>query len=245
MNCLICHYNERTITRRDFIFATAGCAALGILCSFGTGCSSATDNKISSQGVNQEPHLGFDSFTVDDALGETYRRALEKIQETIPDAMLFALRAAAPIRPGECVAWDYMFASQKNLRYYIVFTGETISVAELGECTMKFAEWEHVPTTDALNIDASTAWEQVCAAAELPTPNNMYVYLILYSEEADTAASAYSYADEPMNWYFEFNVDSDEKKAASSTDDAASTPETHMTVYSVDGKTGETSCVVA
>lgn len=240
------------ISRRGFVAATTAAALSYTLPWSLAGCSSSSEQKESAEDggsgenaagtdadspASQEPRFDPASFTVDDALGQTYQQALAKAQEIAPDAILFALRSSHAIRPGEAVTWDYMFASQKELRYYIAFTGDVVSVSEMGKCTMKFAEWEHVPDVDAVKVDAAAAYGNICdAASAMAQPAELYAYLILYSEEADTGADAYSYIDEPMNWYFEFTFEGSEIEA--SDEDAA------MAVWSANAETGAVTCVV-
>lgn len=261
-----------SLTRRGLVAMTAGAVA-ALTTSWIMGGCSTDENASGGQGdgvassdtdspSTQEPLFDPASFTVGDALGETYQQALEKAQEIAPDAMLFALRSSHAIRSGEAIVWDYMFASQKELRYYIAFTGDVVSVSEMGKCTMKFAEWENVPPADAVKVDAAAAFESICTAATaMAEPTDLYAYLILYSEEADTGAEAYSYIDEPMNWYFEFGFDTASADAADGgettsgdsdskdTIEAAAPPSADeepaaMTVWSVNAETGETVCVV-
>lgn len=268
--------DRAVLSRRRFISLAVGSTALGVFALSSLGCATGSSpsegnsaDTTSSAGTADAANSGarFDSacFTVGSALGEPYERALAEVRKTAPDAVLFALRTATVVLPGETVTWDYLFASQQNLRYYIAFTGTATSVSELGECTMKFAEWEHVPAVDAIKVDAPAAWESVCeAAADMGAPSNLYVYLILYSEESDTAASAYSYADEPLTWYFEFSVNEGEatqeasgaqgadadaaQGAPAAAEDegsaAGETTTTPLVVYAVNAETGETSCVV-
>ncbi len=242
------------ISRRGFMAATTAAALSCALPGSMSGCSPSSNRVEDAEDGNtggnatgadatspaaQNPRFDPASFTVGDALGQTYQQALAKAQETAPDAALFALRTSHAIRPGEAAAWDYLFASQKELRYYIAFTGDVISVSELGKCTMKFAEWERVPAADAIKVDAAAAYETASSAAAdsaMGQPAELYAYLILYSEEADTGAEAYTYVDEPMNWYFEFSFDSPESDMPS--DQAA------MAVWSVSAETGALARVV-
>jgi hypothetical protein len=114
---------------------------------------------------------------------------------------------------------------------------------------MKFAEWENVPSVDAITVDAAAAYQNVSEiASSMTEPDNLYAYLILYSEAADTAATEYSYVDEPLNWYFEFGFqDQTDNVEESESDDTISSPaendETALVVYAVDAETGETRCV--
>lgn len=267
------------LTRRGFAMLAAGTAAAWAMPWAMAGCSAdsqATDGQGANDGnaagpddanqaAPQAPRFDPASFTVEDALGDTYQQALAKAQEIAPDAMLFALRSSHAVTPGQTMVWDYMFASQKELRYYIAFTGDVVSVSELGKCTMKFAEWENVPSADEIKVDAATAYQSVCeAATDMPEPSELYVYLILYSEEADTAATEYSYSDEPLTWYFEFTLpegkaagskdEEDEAGTAGSNDEGDSNllpPETDaqpdatmLRVYAVNAETGDVSCVV-
>ena len=260
------------LSRRRFVTIAAGVTAAWTAPWILGGCSSGPQSA-DGQNVNDAADNGAGagdtetaaapasrfnpaSFTVADALGDTYRQALAKAQEIAPDAMLFALRSSHAVTPGEAVTWDYMFASQKELRYYIAFTGNTVSVSELGKCTMKFAEWENVPPVDDLKVDAAAAYENICtAAADMPEPTELYGYLILYSEEADTAATEYSYSDEPLTWYFEFTLPEESDKGAEGATDSDDSEESvtspiaagddaAMTVWAVNAETGETTCIV-
>lgn len=272
------HFANAHLSRRGFVAMAAGVTAAWAMPWAMAGCSAdsqapdeqdANDGNAASpddagQDSPQAPRFDPASFTVEDALGDTYQQALAKAQEIAPDAMLFALRSSHAVTPGQTMAWDYMFASQKELRYYIAFTGNVVSVSELGKCTMKFAEWENVPPADEIKVDAATAYQSVCeAAADMPEPSELYVYLILYSEEADTAATEYSYSDEPLTWYFEFTLPEANEAASENGDEADSSesgdegnsnllpPETDaqtdasaLQVYAVNARTGQTERIV-
>lgn len=241
--------------RRQFLAIAASAAAAWAMPWMLAGCaapnaeSSSTAESSASDDASSGAPFDPSRFIVPDALGDTYQQALQKAQEAAPDALLFALRFSHVVTPGQAVNWDYMFASQKELKYYIVFTGDVTSVSELGDCTMKFAEWENVPSVDAITVDAAAAYQNVSEiASSMAEPDNLYAYLILYSEAADTAATEYSYVDEPLNWYFEFGFqDQTDNVEESESDDTLSSPaendETALVVYAVDAETGETRCV--
>lgn len=246
-----------SVTRRSFISAVIG-LAVGLSSSWMlTGCSPAEskqtenqDNLPNSDDPSSVNPFDPESFSIPEALGNTYQQALAKVQEVASDAILFALRFSHVCTPEQPIRWDYMFASQSQLTYYIVFTGDVISVSELGECTMKFSEWENVPSIERIRVDAGRAYDNICASIHsMAEPSSLYAYLILYSEEADTAPTDYSYVDEPLTWYFEFGF-TDEPGALveqEDTSNAESTSEENtetLIVYAVDAVSGEARCIV-
>lgn len=245
------------LTRRSFV---AACATVTTCCML-SGCK--------SEGELDETAGAFDpsAFVIPPALGEIYRQAKAAAYELADDAVFMGVRPAHVTAAGETLSWDYLFASQRELSYYIVFTRSGAKAVHLGECSLLNTEWKALPDIETAVIDADKAYEAVCGiAGNAPAAENVYVYLSAYYRNLDTDAAMYEYQAEPMKWYFEFNVEDEsslvdgsaEGDAASSeaggdgvslgagddSSDEEGVGKPPMFVYSVDALTGEVAAVL-
>lgn len=163
------------------------------------------------------------------ALGTPYAQALDKMRAYAPDAKLVAVRTSAPIGSAGDVEWMYLFATQKEMGLYSVFSaGEQSSVGVVDDEAYADEVFEGIPDVGEVAVDSDAAYE--LARATLPEgfgDTLCNAYLMLSSLEGDDSSEG------AMEWVFEFEP-ADEAEGEAGED----RQETVTHVCAVDARTG-------
>lgn len=134
------------------------------------------------------------------ALGAPYVQALEKMRAYAPDAKLVAVRTSAPIGSVDEVEWMYLFATQKEMGLYSVFsTGGQSSVGIVDDEAYADEVFEGIPDASEVAVDSDEAYELALATVPEAFGDTLCnAYLMLSSlEGADSVEGT-------MEWVFEF-----------------------------------------
>jgi len=217
--------------------------ACGIVAILALAISGVAKSQAAAESAADSPTIEVTPAVSSDAYASYAQLAADKAS----DCKLTVIRAAFPIAAGESIDWAYLYGSKSASEYYAVFTGSTPVAAEVGKSYIKRDDFDAIPSTDEIKVDADVAYAAVtkCLSSNQPV-HDVYAYITTYVETDSEVehSTEYAYDIQPMVWYFEFNCNTGSD--ASGTSDESTSNENDSTsteyptfVYGVDARTGD------
>ncbi len=140
-------------------------------------------------------------ISVDEAMGDTYQKALDAAQQKADDVKLLAIRSSSYCSDNEPSTWMYLFYSFDRAYAYTVFVSDgNAMAADSGPMSISPDEFASIPDAANITVDAPDAWKAVASA--LDGDSKVYTaraFLMTYIKGDDDPMQ------DAMKWFFSVN----------------------------------------